>query len=399
MKGMRWTAGLYLTGVLVSGFGSTAMWLASGIWVKSLTGSDSLAALAVFALWAPALVGPVLGTVADRVRRRPLMVGANAAMAALLPTLLWVDSADRVWLLFAVLVLYGIQGTVHDAAEVALAASALDKRLLGDFNGLRTTVNEGVKLLAPLLAAGLFARYGAGPVALLDAATFALAAGLFALMRVREERPVRPASAHWLRDTGEGLRTLRASPVLRPLVLTGAFTMLLAGVNGAAIHAVVDTSLGHSPTYTGVLYAAQGAGSVVAGLAAGPLLRRVPGRWVAAAGLALFALAAGARAVPHDGVALGASGLIGVGLPLVLVAAMTAVQREAPADAVGRAAATAHTLLFVPNAIALAAGAALVALVDVRVLLPLLAGAGLAGAAVLAAWGAARAEAPARADA
>ncbi|MFD0142056.1 MULTISPECIES: MFS transporter [unclassified Streptomyces] len=385
---MKWTAGLYLTGVLVSGFGSTAMWLASGIWVKSLTGSDSLAALTVFALWAPALVGPLLGTVADRVRRRPLMVWSNAAMAALLPVLLWVDRADRVWLLFAVLVLYGIQGTVHDAAEVALAASALDRRFLGDFNGLRTTVNEGVKLVAPLVAAGLFARYGAGPVALLDAVTFALAAGVFALMRVREERPVRPASAHWLRDTGEGLRAIGSSAVLRPLVLAGSFTMLLAGVNGAAIYTVVDQGLGHSPAYAGVLYAAQGAGSVVTGLAAGPVLRRVPGRSAAAAGLALFAVAAGVRAVPYDGVALVASGLIGVGLPLVLIAVMTAVQREVPADAVGRAAATAHTLVFVPNAIALALGAGLVALVDLRVLLPLLAVAGLAGAGVLAARGA-----------
>lgn len=398
--GVRGTAGLYLTGVLVSGFGTTAMWLASGIWVKSLTGSDSLAALTVFALWAPALVGPLLGTVADRMRRRPLMVWSNLAMAALLPALLWVDGADRVWLLFVVLVLYGIQGTVHEAAEVALAASALDRRLLGDFNGLRMTVNESVKLIAPLTAAGLFARYGGGPVALLDAATFALAAGVFALMRVREEKPVRPASARWFRDTAEGLRTLRSSPVLRPLVLAGGFTMLLAGVNGAAVYAVVDRGLGHAPAYAGVLYAVQGAGSVVAGLAAGPLLRRVPARPLSAAGLALFAVAAGARAVPHDGVALAASALIGVGLPCVLVAVMTAVQREAPENAVGRAAATAHTLVFVPNAVALAAGAGLVALVDVRVLLPLLTVVGLAGAVALAGRGtSSRAAAPANADA
>ncbi|MFE1500257.1 MFS transporter, partial [Streptomyces albidoflavus] len=113
---MRW----YLTGVVVSGFGTTAMWLVSGIWVKSLTGSDSLAALTAFALWAPVLLGPLLGTLADRVRRRPLLVVLDGAMAALLPLLLWVDSADRVWLLFAVLVLYGAQGAVHEAAEQAL---------------------------------------------------------------------------------------------------------------------------------------------------------------------------------------------------------------------------------------------------------------------------------------
>ncbi|MFF8834450.1 MFS transporter [Streptomyces sp. NPDC015130] len=380
---MRW----YLTGIVVSGFGSTAMWLVSGIWVKSLTGSDSLAALAAFALWAPVLVGPLLGTLADRVRRRPLLVVLNAATALLLPVLLWVESADRVWLLFAVLVLYGAQGAVHEAAEQALVATTLDEARLGTFNGLRMTANESTKLIAPLVAAGLFARYGGGPVALLDAASFALAAVLFALMPVREERPARPARRNWWRETAGGVRLLRASPVLRPLVATGGFTMLLAGVNGAAIYAVVDGGLGRSPAYAGVLYAVQGAGSVLAGLFAGPLLRRVPEREVAAVGLAVFAVAVGVRALPYGVTALVASAVIGLGMPWVLVAVMTAVQREAPAEAVGRVAATAHTLVFAPNALSIAFGAGLVAVVDVRILLPVLALAGTAWAAGLAVRG------------
>ncbi|MFE0337637.1 MFS transporter [Streptomyces sp. NPDC058955] len=389
---MRW----YLTGVVVSGFGTTAMWLVSGIWVKSLTGSDGLAALTAFALWAPALLGPLLGTLADRVRRRPLLISLDLAMAAVLPLLLWVTSADRVWLLFAVLVLYGAQGAVHDAAEQALLATGVDKERLGSVNGWRMTAGESMKLVAPLAAAGLFARYGGGPVALLDAATFVLAAAAFAAMRVREERPA-PAAPRdrgaWRRETAEGMRLLAASPVLRPLVATGAFTMLLAGVNGAAVYAVVDQGLGRPPAYAGVLYAVQGAGSVLAGLTTGPLLRRVPERLLAAAGLALFAAAAGLRALPFDATALAASAVIGVGLPWVLVAAMTGVQKEAPAEAAGRIAATANTVLFVPNAVALALGAALVTAVDVRLLLPVLAVAGLAWAAVTAAGAPARARA------
>ncbi|NML49803.1 MFS transporter [Streptomyces sp. R302] len=378
---MRW----YLTGVVVSGFGTTAMWLVSGIWVKSLTGSDGLAALTAFALWAPALLGPLLGTLADRVRRRPLLIALDLAMVAVLPLLLWVTSADRVWLLFAVLVLYGTQGAVHDAAEQALLSTGFDKERLGSVNGWRMTANESMKLIAPLAAAGLFARYGGGPVALLDAASFALAAGAFAAMRVREERPV-PAAREpgaggrsWWRETAEGVRLLAASPVLRPLVATGSFTMLLAGVNGAAVYAVVD-GLGRPAAYAGVLYAVQGAGSVLAGLTTGPLLRRVPERLLAAAGLALFAAAAGVRAVPHEAAALAASAVIGLGMPWVLVATMTAVQREAPAEAAGRLAATANTALFVPNALALALGAGLVTTMDVRLLLPALAVAGLAWA-------------------
>ncbi|MFF7439540.1 MFS transporter [Streptomyces sp. NPDC008122] len=372
---MRWS--LYLTGVVVSGFGTTAMWLVSGVWVKSLTGSDSLAALASFALWAPVFAGPLLGTLADRVRRRPLMVVLNLAMAVLLPLLLWVESADRVWLLFAVLVLYGAQGAVHDAAEQALMTVAVDEKRLGTFNGLRMTANESMKLIAPLVAAGLFARYGGGPVALLDAASFAVAAGLFALMPVREERPARPESRNWWRETAEGVRLLRGSRVLVPLVATGAFTMLLAGVNGAAIYAVVDKGLGHAPAYAGVLYAVQGVGSVLAGLVTGPLLRRVPERTLAAVGLALFAVAVGVRgALPYEATALAASAVIGLGMPWVLIAVMTAVQKEAPAEAVGRVAATANTLVMAPNALAIALGAGLVAVTDVRVLLPVAAVAG-----------------------
>ncbi|MEV0448197.1 MFS transporter [Streptomyces sp. NPDC050600] len=374
---------LYLCAVLVSGFGTTAMWLVSGIWVKSLTGSDSLAALTAFALWAPALFGPVLGGLVDRVPRRPLLIVANLAMAALLPLLLWVDRADRVWLLFAVLVVYGTQGAVHESAEAALAAGALDPERLGSFNGLRMTVNEAMKLVAPLVAAGLFARYGGGPVALLDAAMFAVAAGVFALLRVREAR-IPAATGDGRGRIAEGVRLVWGVPKLRALVVAGGFVMFLAGLNGAAVYAVVDRGLGQAPAYAGVLYAAQGAGSVVAGLAAGPLLRRVPERGLAAAGLALFAVGVAARALPYDGVALAASGVIGVGLPWVLIAAMTAVQRGVPAEAVGRAAGTANTLVFVPNAVALAVGAGLVAVLDVRVLLPVVAVAGLAGAALLA---------------
>lgn len=61
---------------------------------------------------------------------------------------------------------------------------------------------------------------------------------------------------------------------------------------------------------------------------------------------------------------------------------MTAVQRETPDAVLGRTAAAANSLMAVPNAMALAGGAGLVAVVDVRVLLPAAALVGL----VTAAW-------------
>ncbi|MDT0610685.1 MFS transporter [Streptomyces lancefieldiae] len=382
-------AGLYLAGVVVSGFGTSALWLASGVWVKDLTGSDGLAALSMLAMWAPTLVGPALGTLADRVRRKPLLIATNLLLAALLLSLFTVDSPDALWLLFAVLLVYGAAGVVHDAAESALVATAVDPRLLGDFNGLRMTASEGMKLVAPLAGAGVYAAYGGASVAALDAVTFVLATGLYTALRVREAPPRRPV-VNWRRRTAEGARYLWGHPHLRPLVLAGGATMLCAGVNGATAYAVVD-ALGHSPAYAGALYAVQGAGSVVVGLLAGPALRRLGGRRFAAAGIALLAVAVTVRAAPYDAVAMASSAAIGAGLPAVLIAALTAVQHETPERLLGRVTATANSLVFTPNVVGLAAGAALVELADLRLLLAALGAALLATAVPLA-------RRPARAD-
>ena len=366
-------AGLYLAGVVVSGFGTSALWLACGVWVKDLTGSDGLAALCLLAMWAPTLAGPLLGALADRVPRKPLLIGGNLLLAALLPTLLTVDSPARVWLVLTVLLVYGTVGVVHDAAESALVAGAVAPSLLGDFNGLRMAITEGMKLVAPLAGAGLYAVYGGPGVALLDAATFVVAAVLYAGLRVREDGPTsltfrRAATAQKAPGTtpaADGFRHLWTNPLLRPLVLAGGTTMLFAGLNGALAYAVID-GLGHAPAYAGVLYAVQGAGSVAVGLLSGTALRRLGERRFAACGIALTAVAAGLRAVPSDAVALVCSAAIGAGLPCVLIAALTAVQRETPDDLLGRTVATANTLIYAPNVLGLAAGAALVELVDQR---------------------------------
>ncbi len=358
------TAGRCLTAVVVSGFGTSALWLASGVWVKDLTGSDGLAALCLLAMWAPTLAGPVLGTLADRHRRRPLLVALSLFMAALLLTLCAVDAPGELWLLYAVLFVYGAAGTVHDAAESALVAGAVDRSLLGDFNGLRMTANEGMKLLAPLAGAGLYTAYGGSGVAVLDAASFLAAALVYVSLRVREERPARTRESG-RSATAEGVRHLWRDPVLRPLVLAGGVTMLSAGVSGALTYAVVE-DLGHSPAYAGVLYAVQGAGSVTVGLLSGPGLRRLGARRFAAYGIGLLAVAVALRAVPYDPVAWACAAAIGLGLPAALIAVLTGVQQRTPGPLLGRVTATANTLVFTPNVAGLAAGAALVEVLDHR---------------------------------
>ncbi|MEV4658887.1 MFS transporter [Micromonospora sp. NPDC049301] len=360
-------AGRYLGGVLVSGFGTAAMLLVAGIWVKELSGSSSLAALVTLGVWAPTLVGPLLGLLADRFRRRPLLIVLHAVMAALLPVLLLVDSATRVWLIFAVMTAYGITFVLTDAAEAALVPAVVPGPLLGDFNGLRTTINEGMKLLAPLAGAGLFAAYGAHPVVLLDAATFVLAGVVFWSLRVREQPPG-PAK-RWSRQLADGWGHLRRHRTLRHVVGCAALTMVLMGLNGAVAYAVVDAGLGRPPEFNGVLATVQGVGSLLGGLAAGSLLRRFGDRRVVAGAVAVFAVGLALRATTSVGLVVAGGLAVGLGVPLVLVTVWTAVQRETPGELVGRVASTVNTLTFGPSTVALLAGASLLEVVDHRLIL------------------------------
>ncbi|WNM42158.1 MFS transporter [Micromonospora halotolerans] len=373
-------AGRYLAGVLVSGFGTAAMLLVAGIWVKDLTGSSSLAGLVTLGIWGPTLVAPLIGVLADRFRRRPLLIALHLAMAALLPVLLLVDSAARVWLIFAVMAAYGVSFVLIDSAEAALVPTVVPGELLGDFNGLRTTVNEGMKLVAPLAGAGLFAAYGGHPVVLLDAATFALAAALLTLIRVREERP--PPPEPWTRQLAEGLGHLRRHAALRHLVACTGATLLLAGINGAVAYAVVDDGLHRPPEFNGVLATVQGVGALAGGLAAGTLLRRLGDRRLTAVAVAALAAGLTLRAVPALAPVAVGTLAVGFGVPLVLITVWTAVQRETPNALVGRVSATVNTLTFGPGTLAVLAGAGLLELVDHRVVLSVAA----AGAALLAAW-------------
>jgi len=69
---------VFLLADALSLVGSGALWLALGIWAKSLTGSSAAAGMVIFAVLAPpVLLAPAAGMLVDRVRRRPLLVAVN----------------------------------------------------------------------------------------------------------------------------------------------------------------------------------------------------------------------------------------------------------------------------------------------------------------------------------
>jgi MFS family permease len=378
---VRLNVALFLGVSLAAGFGGTAMSLAAGVWVMALTGSSGLAALAGLCVFGPTLVGPVLGTIVDRLPARGLLIGTQLGLAALLTTLLTVGSRQELWLLFGVMLAYGVSHVLVDAAEARLLTQALPAAALGATNGARMSAQEATKLLAPLAGAGLFAWAGGGAVAVAAAGALVVSAVFYALVRtdaVRVETTRRRLPAR------EGLGFLWREPRVRTPVLMAAVAMAASGLGSAAIYAVVVAGLHRPPAFAGVLSSVQGAGAVVGGLVTGRLLARWGETRVAGTGVAVYALGPALQATGWLPAVLAGAAAVGIGLPWTVVAGLTAVQRHTPAPMLGRVAASANTLVFGPVALGIPLGAAIVTATGYRVPLlvsPLLALSGLCAVA------------------
>jgi MFS family permease len=377
----RRDARLYLAGQALSLFGDTSMWLALGIWAKTLTGSSGAAGLVFFAVVAPQLGAPAAGLLVDRVRRRPLLIAANLATGVVVLALLAVHGRDQLWLIYAVAALYGASYTVLGAGQSALLATLLPQELLAEANGLLQTLREAQRLLAPLAGAGLFTLLGGGAVAAIDAATFAVAAAALLAMRVEEPAPA-PAQHRWATEVLAGARHIARTVVLRQMLVAGALTLAVLGFSETLVFAIVSDGLHRPPSFVGVLMATQGVGAVAGATSAARIVRRAGERVPAGLGMALVAAGALLTISAALPVVLAGVVLFGVGMPWIVVAAITLLQRVTPAELQGRAYSAADLLLGAPQTASIAAGAALVTAVGYRWLL----GAQAATVAVAAAY-------------
>src|SRR5579862_365035 len=358
----------YLIGQSVSLFGDMTMWLAMGIWVKTLTGSNAAAGLTFFFFALPQLAAPLAGVLVDRFARRSVMIWANLATGVIVLGLLGVHGRGQVWLLYLVMFGYGLSNTVLGASGAALLRLLLPEELLADGNGYLSTVQEGLRLVGPITGATLFVIIGGAPLAAIDATTFLVAA--IALWTVRVEEEVAALSEEpWRASVLSGVRHIRKTVELRQIVVAFGVASLVFGTIESAAFAVVGEGLHRPASFLGTLVAVQGAGAVVAGLTSGPATRRFGEGQTAALGL--FAFAAGAGLLVDSNLAVVMAGVIAIGfsLPWLVVGATTALQRRTPLSLQGMVSAASTLLIGTPQIVSIATGAAIVSVLPYQVVL------------------------------
>ena len=386
-----------MVGWVATNLGDSALYLVLAIWVRELTGSDAAGALVFLFIGLPALLAPFAGQLADRVHRRPLLIGTNVGTAAVVLTLLLVQGAEHVWLIYAATFGYGLAAYLTAAAQSGLLRDLLPDEELAGANGIFTSIDNGMRIISPALGAALYVAAGPWAVIALAAGGFLTMAIVLTTVRIQESPPEpRLAGETYWHELSAGFRALLGDPLLRLLTIATAVGFGLTGLLNATIFPLVEHGLQEGPAALGPAQAIQGIGALAGGLCSAWVLRRIGERRLVAWGLALVGLGTVVAflvvqwPLPEAWmrwVGVGAlQALIGFGVPWVIVGVVTLRMRRTAPRLQGRTSAALNVSINVPQMLMLALGSALLGAIDYRWLIAATA-IGVLGAALAVALG------------
>lgn len=284
------------------------------------------------------------GLLADRRRRRPILLWSNLGrglLIALVPALA-LPGALRIEHLYLIGFGVGTLTVVFDVTYWSYLPSIVRRDQLVEGNSRLMATSAIASVGGPGLG-GILVQLLTAPFALLvDAASFLASAFSLAMIRTREPAPERAADGAIAADLREGFATVSRHPILRALAATaGSYNLFDAWISALFVLFAVDV-LGLSPGALGLVFAAGAAGALAGSVAAAPVARRI-GIGPAVVWAVVFECAAllpiavaGGPAPLAIGVLLVAFFVNGAGVSLSSVQAISVRQTVTPDRLLGR---------------------------------------------------------------
>ncbi|HEY5835637.1 MFS transporter [Streptomyces sp.] len=271
---------LLWTAQMLSEFGFHVSVLAFPLLTLALTGSAAASGVVLSTMAAAQmLAGLPAGAVVDRLSRKAVMLGCEAAQAAAAASMvaaLWWGSATVVHMV-AVAAVFGVSAALFEPAESATLPNLMPEGQLPTaiaVNSARSSLGQ----LAGTAAGGFLFAVGRVMPFLTDTITHTAAFLTLVPLRVppRPEPPKGPR-APFGRDITAGLRWVWGEPRIRVTMLCAGALNLFFGAFYIVL-VVRAQAAGTSPGRIGVMVAMLGAGGVLGSLAAPALYRRLSPR-------------------------------------------------------------------------------------------------------------------------
>ena len=284
------------------------------------------------------LLSPLAGVIADRWRRRRLLVATQAALACQAWALALLVATGRAhYGHIALLALVtGLANTLDAPVRQSFVVDLVGREDLLNAVALNSASFNAARIVGPAIAGLLIARFGAAPAFVVNGLGFA--AVLVTLLGLPDDDAARrPRGASVRRDIAEGVRHVVQTRRTRA-VLSVLFVVSLTVFNFTVyVPLLARTVLRLGPEGFGFLMAALGVGAVAGALALGARANPEPGvaLLIAAAAMACAGLV-GLSAVRHVWAAvplLFVTGLAGI---VAVTGCNTALQLGAPDELRGR---------------------------------------------------------------
>jgi MFS family permease len=262
---------IWAGGAIVSNIGTWMQRVAQDWLVLTVLTNHSGAALGIttgLQFLPMLLLGPYGGVLADRYRKRVILLWTQVAMGltGLVLGLLVVTGTAQLWHAYLAALCLGIAGAIDAPSRQSFVSELVGQDNISNAVALNSASFNTARLTGPAVAGVLIAWVGTGPVFLLNAASFA--AVIISLFRIRTSE-LAPAiqATRSKHQVAEGVRYVRQRPdlvlILFMVGILGAF-----GMNFPITNALMTTTeFGVGPGEFGLL------GSVMAvGTLAGALL-------------------------------------------------------------------------------------------------------------------------------
>jgi predicted MFS family arabinose efflux permease len=300
--------------------------------------------LASLSGFAALLGGPLAGILADRFRRRPILIFADVARAALLLTVPLAAAGG--WLslplICAVAAAAGLLTVIFEVAYQSFIPSLVPKEQILEANS-RLALSFSIGEMAGPGLTGILVQTMTAPRAIvLDAASFVVSALSILWIRRREPAPTAHIHGSSARDLLAGFRHVARDPLLRPLALRAATIPLFYGFFLTLYMLFALEHLGLGAVALGVVISLGGVSNVFGAIIADRLVPRFQVGHVLIASSILGGLAA--LLVPAAGgpwyiafAFLAAQQLLGdISFPVYSIHELTLRQAITPPELLGR---------------------------------------------------------------
>ena len=217
------------------------------------------------------VAGPIAGPLADRHRRKPLMIAADLGRALVLASIPWAyfhGSLDMAHLLAAA-ALAGMATVLFDVAYPTYVPTLVAADQLLEANSKLALTQSAAEVTGPALT-GLLVRIISAPAAiLLDAASFVVSALSIAWISRPEQAPASPAAAQsWWNEAREGVGFVFSHSLLRPLAFRTATVSLAWGFFATLYVYYAIEVLKMSTVALGIVITLGGIGNLIGALVA-----------------------------------------------------------------------------------------------------------------------------------